>query len=311
MSRGVVLALLASLVIGASAATEARAQRVDGAQLLEDVRVLAADSLEGRRTGSRGARRAQAYIRSAMEARGVKPFGTAYDQTFPVTVARGGTQYEGVNLIGQIRGTVYPDSFIVLTAHYDHLGVRDGIIHNGADDNASGVAVLLAAAAHFSRAAPRHSILFAALDAEELGLEGANAFVAAPPVPLSNVILNVNLDMVSRSDSGELYVAGTSHSPFLAPVVERVAARSRIQLLPGYDQPSRGAGHDWTSSSDHAVFHEAGIPFLYFGVEDHADYHRPTDDFERIDPIFFIRSAETILDALVEIDATWGSLRPR
>ncbi len=278
----------------------------DAAQARADVRVLAADSLEGRRAGSAGGAKARAYIEAAFRQRGVQPFGEGYTQPFALS---GGSEADaqGVNVLAYAPGAEHPDVFIVLTAHYDHLGVRYGEVFNGADDNASGVAGLLAAAHYFSRHAPRHSILFAALDAEEMGLQGARALLQHPPVDLHQIRLNVNLDMISRNDQGELFAAGTYHYPALKPYLERVAARSKIRLRFGHDQPGGG---DWTMSSDHGPFHQAGIPFVYFGVEDHADYHQPTDDYARLDPAFFQQAIATILDAVVELDANLEAFAP-
>jgi hypothetical protein len=122
--------------------------------------------------------------------------------------------------------------------------------------------------------------------------------------------------MVSRSEAGELYAAGTHHSPSLTPLVEQVAQNAEVSLRIGHDTPGLPPGDDWTLASDHGPFHEAGIPFLYFGVEDHAGYHAPTDDFEAITPAFFVAAVETILDfvRLADSDsaAIWeGSGRPR
>ena len=285
----------------------ARAQpTVDADQLLEDVAVLAADSLEGRRAGSMGGEKARAYIQAAFDRLGLASFGEGYEHSFDLRGRGADTPY-GVNLLGYLAGTERPDTFIVVTAHYDHLGVRRGQIFNGADDNASGVAGLLALADYFSRHRPRHSILFAALDAEEMGLLGASAFIQGPPFSLDHVALNVNMDMVSRNEKDELFAAGVFHYPFLKPYLERVAARSQIHLRFGHDG-TRGAGDDWTMSSDHGPFYRAGIPFVYFGVEDHADYHRHTDDFENIDPDFFAHAITTVLDAVVELDANLAQI---
>jgi Zn-dependent M28 family amino/carboxypeptidase len=195
----------------------------------------------------------------------------------------------------------------VVTAHYDHLGVgrpdeRGDSIYNGADDNAAGAAALAAIAGYLREHPPAHSVIFVAFDAEEMGLQGARAFVAEPPVPLDAIAINLNMDMISRNDRNELYAVGTYHYPFLKPYVERVAARSGISLLMGHDS-GEVRSEDWTSASDHGAFHARGIPFLYFGVEDHPDYHKPSDEFERIQPEFYQMAVETILDLLLELDA--------
>ena len=194
------------------------------------------------------------------------------------------------------------EQVIVLTAHYDHVGVRDGEIFNGADDNASGVAAVLEITRRVAREPLEHTLIVALLDAEEVGSLGARAFVVAPPVPLERVALDVNLDMVSRT-AGVLWAGGASHTPALRPILERVAARAPLTLRLGHDRPGAPEGDDWTTQSDHVAFHERGIPFVYFGVEDHPDYHRPTDDAERIDPAEYVAAVRTILMALRELDA--------
>jgi Zn-dependent M28 family amino/carboxypeptidase len=163
------------------------------------------------------------------------------------------------------------------------------------------VAVLVALARQ-CRAAPwRHDAIFVAFDAEEMGLQGARAFVKALPVPRDRTIaLNVNLDMVARGDKNEIYIAGTSHRPALKPILEPVAARAKVKVLFGHD--SGGGQDDWTTQSDHGAFHEAGIPFVYFGVEDHPDYHKPTDTADKIKGPFFFQAAQVILDAVTALD---------
>ena len=284
--------------VGTEAASgpAATAAAIDGSALLGHVRVLAADSMEGRALGTPGNARARRYVEAAFGSIGLESFGGGFAR--PFTVADGDA--EGVNLIGYVPGSTDPETFLVVTAHYDHLGVREGEIFNGADDNASGTAGLLELAAHFAANPPRHSILFAAVDAEEGGLQGARAFVTDPPVPLEQIAVDVNLDMVSNSDS-LLFVAGTHHYPFLAARVEAVVPHPGVALRLGHDLPGTGSD-DWTSASDHGPFHDVGIPFLYFGVEDHPYYHQPGDTFETINADFFVAAIETIREIVAELD---------
>ena len=121
-------------------------------------------------------------------------------------------------------------------------------------------------------------------------------------MPLARVAANVNLDMVSRSPKGELYVVGPAHRPALEPAVRAAACAAPVTLMLGHDK-GWSARDDWTSQSDHFAFHEAGIPFLYLGVEDHPDYHRPTDDAERIDVPFFVNAARSVIALLRALDA--------
>jgi len=281
----------------AAPAKPAGAKQIDAARLLEDVRTLSADAMEGRGAGTKGGALARAYVERRFKEAGLAPLWSSFEQ--PFELPSGG---KAVNLVGYVRGTKYPERLVVVSAHYDHLGVRDGQIYNGADDNASGVAVLLQLAAHYAGAArPEHSLVFAALDAEELGLIGAYALVRKFKAEKRDVALDVNMDMVGHSERGELYAAGTYHTPALRPALERVAAAAPVKLLIGHDRPEQGHD-DWTNQSDQYAFHKAGVPFVYFGVEDHKDYHQPTDDYDTLTLDFFVGAAETVLDAVETFD---------
>jgi Zn-dependent M28 family amino/carboxypeptidase len=283
----------------------------DSARILADLRVLSHDSLEGRRTGTPGSLLAQAYIGDAFEdaGLGVPPGGTV--QPFEFRGRRDTTQVtRGANVVGFVPGLDPQLGAIVLTAHYDHLGIRTprpgspaeavgDSIYNGADDNASGTVAIMALARYFAVFPAQHTLVFAAVDAEEMGLRGARAFVEAGwPESIS---LNVNLDMVARSDS-LLFAAGTSHYPELRPILETVQPRPPVVLRFGHDQRGIEGVDDWTGSSDHAAFHSRGIPFVYFGVEDHPDYHRASDEFEKVDPGFFLNAIRTVLAGVLALD---------
>jgi hypothetical protein len=277
-------------------------------ELMSHVMTLAAPDMEGRATGTPGNARARAFILEQFGAAGLEPLGPTFEMPFtferrqPADGKTEAVKMQGINIGGICRGRGATDNgAMVITAHYDHLGVRDAAIYHGADDNASGVAVLLALARQCRQTPWRHDAIFVAFDAEEMGLQGARAFVATLPIPSDRTIaLNINLDMVARGDKNELYIAGTYHTPALKPILEPVASRAKIKVLFGHD--SGGGQDDWTTQSDHAAFHQAGIPFLYFGVEDHPDYHKPTDTAGQIQAAFFFQSALTILDALTAID---------
>lgn len=274
-----------------------QAPALDPAQLLRDLRVLADPSMEGREAGTCGGDKARAYLRNRFTELRLEPVFTHFEQPFTFGLL---SSKKGTNLVGRIQGTVHPERILVLSAHYDHLGIRLGKVYPGADDNASGVAVLLALAGHFQAHPPRHTLLFAAFDAEESDLQGSRAFVAHLPCKPEQVLLDVNIDMVGRNVQNELFVTGTSVTAALRPLMENLAHRSRLHLRLGHDT---GRGTDnWTNSSDHASFHAAKIPFLYFGEEDHADYHQPSDTADRIQVEFLAHAAATILDAVQTLD---------
>lgn len=283
---------LRSLLLAASLLTPATASPD---QLLTDVRILAADDMAGRLVGTPGSAKARAYLIARMQGIGIEPLRNGFEQ--PFTAKHKDQTLNGVNLVGRIRGTGTSDRVLVIGAHYDHFGTRDGKVLNGADDNASGVATLLAIAADFARERPVHDVVFALWDAEEQGMYGAHAFVDAPPVPLERIALNLNLDMMSRSDKGELWIAGAHHYPFLRARFERLAGNAPVTLKIGHDGPPWTGSDDWTAGSDHYAFHRRGIPFAYLGVEDYPDYHQPGDDFDTIPKDFFARSAATAVMA--------------
>ena len=264
------------------------------------VRDLAADSMEGRQAATPGGERARRYLVGRLQALGVAPFEGRYTWRFPLATD------SGTNLLGVIPGTRGGAPYIVLSAHYDHVGIRNGVIHNGADDNASGVAAVLAIAASLRRNPPRHPVILALFDAEEGGLRGARAFLAAGPVPRDRIALNINLDMVGHSEDGVLWAAGASHTPALRPVLDSLVRVASVTLKLGHDRPGVPGEPDWSGSSDHAAFRSAGIPFLYFGVEDHQDYHKPSDDPETLTPKFFAGAVAVVEAALRALDKVIG-----
>lgn len=262
--------------------------------------MLAADSMEGRRMGSRGSAAARAALVQRLAKAGVAPLPAGYEQRFPVT-GRDTSLREGVNVLAMVRGTD-TSRVLVISAHYDHVGVRGGTVFNGADDNASGTAAVLALAERYAHSPPRHTMIFAFFDGEETGLHGSRAFVAAPPVPLARIAANVNLDMVARLDKNELYAAGASPFPFFRPLLDETARSASITLRLGHDTDAQGPHENWTAQSDQAAFHAVHIPWVYFGVEDHPDYHRATDDVERVNAGRFMGAVRTIADFVHRLD---------
>lgn len=302
---------LCLLATGATFSAQAAGTRtsappsVDGRQLLRDLQVLSADNMEGRLVGSPGGAKARAFVIERFTASGLLPFGSSYESPFTFTAGRGATAAErqGVNIIGHIPGTREPGRYIVITAHYDHVGVRNGVTFNGADDNASGTAALFALASYFRANPPAHSLIFAALDAEESGLRGARHFVAQPPVDILSLLINLNMDMIGRDANHLLYVVGTHAQPALKPVIERVAAAAAVTLKMGHDDPAKKDSEDWSNSSDHAPFCQAKIPCLYFGVEDFENHHRATDKYETMTHDFYVRVVEAMIQVAKAFDA--------
>jgi len=187
----------------------------------------------------------------------------------------------GRNVAGILRGPAddpLSREFVVVGAHYDHVGSNeDGAIWNGADDNASGTAALLALAESFvrSRTRPRRSLLFVAFSGEERGLLGSAWFLNDPELPVDRIVAMVNLDMVGRALAGRLQVLGTRSSPILPRLVRDASQGLGLSL--------DFEAEETFDRSDHASFYAQGIPVVFFSTGMHPDYHRPTDTWDKID----------------------------
>jgi aminopeptidase-like protein len=295
-------------------------KEIDKSSLLADLKELSSDAYEGRGFTTEGNKKAQQYIAKRFEEIGVTPYlesgfiqqfeqtlaGRRRQRLFPITNAAKDfsnvpdTLVTGGNVVAQIKGQ--SEKTIVITGHLDHLGIRNGQIYNGADDDASGTAALLALAEYFKDSNPKHTLVFAAVDAEEVGMYGSSYFVENHPDAKQNIAMNINMDMIAHNDKNELYACGTYHYPQLKPQLENID--SSINLLLGHDDPNNKELDDWTYSSDHRNFHKEKIPFIYFGVEDHKDYHKPTDTFENINQDFYYEAVKLIAKVIEQYDAT-------
>ena len=275
----------------------------DAKKLLKDVEVLASDEMEGRGADRPSIELSRSYLDRRFKESKLETIGRSFRQEFVIKYRKLTMTPSGVNFMGLIRGRRYREKYIVITAHYDHLGIENGEIYNGASDNASGTAGLFALASYFQKHRPEHSLLFVAFDAEEQTYQGSLHFMANLPIKKESILLNVNLDMISQNGKGELYAVGTFHYPQLKPLLKIAQSRATVKLLLGHDDRSRdGDDNDWTSQSDHFIFYKEKIPFVYFGVEDHKDYHKPTDDFANIQPEFFVRAVDTIIQTTKTLD---------
>ena len=310
---------------GAPRASSAPA--LDEIRLFTNLSALAADSMEGRLAGSPGGNRARAFLTREFARIGLAPLVKGYvipfsrrsmfpdpvmsaptprqTSRFPTTPARTYPLVFGHNLVGIVRGSLHPNRYIVVSAHYDHLGVLNGEIYHGADDNASGSAAILSIAEWTIAHPPLNSVIFAWFDAEEEGLLGSMAFVDRAPVPLDSIIADVNLDMVSRSSTGELNVVGGIAWPVMQPFIDTVAALGLVSVRQGHEgMPGEPVGADLTNRSDQGPFNRKRIPFVLFSNAEHADYHQPTDEVTRITPDFYYHSAQTAAALLHILDGS-------
>ncbi len=260
--------------------------------LKEDVEFLSSDALEGRQTGTKGEEEAAKYIAKRFKDLKLQEKGTnGYLQTFSfkpktdphsevvfTTMAEDST-ITGTNVLGYIDNNA--ENTIVIGAHYDHLGFGgDGslfrgdekAIHNGADDNASGVAVMLDLAKKLQKTNTNNNYLFIAFSGEEMGLLGSNYFVKNPTFDIKKVDYMINMDMVGRlKQDSTLAVYGVGTSTRFKQTLK--ANNDKFKLV----ENESGVG-----PSDHTSFYLSDIPVLHFFTGQHEDYHKPSDDFEKL-----------------------------
>lgn len=272
---------------------------------------LAADQRQGRFPGTKGSRQTVRYIEKQFKRSGIRPLQTGYFQPFAATLrVRQGQPVPAPvptgNVVGLLRGSdpILQNEYIVLGAHYDHLGLggpsskaadTTAAIHNGADDNASGVAALLEIgqklAAH--RSELRRSVILVAFGAEEQGLLGSKYFTEHPPVPLDSVRIMLNMDMLGRLNAEQqVYMGGAASFPGGEALMK--ALGPPLGLTPIVNAYSVGG-------SDHVSFFRKNIPVLGLHTGGHPEYHTPADDAALINLPGEARVAEYIYRAVLEL----------
>lgn len=288
-------------VLGACASGQVEKPAPDPDIIAGHINFLASDKMRGRGTGSEGNRRAAEYISGQFEGYKLEPKGTqGYYQSFTAKVTKV-TVADSVrparNVVGFLdNGAKYT---IVIGAHYDHLGEGrqgsskdkdpEGKIHNGADDNASGVAGLLEIARYFSSGDVREpfNFLFIAFSAEELGLLGSKYFVNNPTVPLAGINFMVNMDMIGRYNPERgVGIGGYGTSASWPEIFKDVEGEVKF-----FTDPAGSGG------SDHGSFYAKGIPVLFFHTGGHEDYHMPGDDPQKVNT----RAEAAILDIQIQL----------
>lgn len=289
----------------------ARERRVMG-----DVRYLAADALAGRRTCSAGNDSASAWLARQLRAVRAQPGGDAGTHVQRWTTANTtGTRQAGVaecpttNVIGIFPGRGgLEGQYVIVGAHFDHLGTGrfgslasdTGQIHNGADDNASGTALVLELSRLLARdralrdMRPRRTVIVAFWSGEEQGLLGSAHFAANLPVPRDSIMAYLNFDMVGRMQNDKVMALGVRTATEWQSLLDSVNATARLDL--------RASGDGW-GPSDHASFYARRIPVIHFFTDLHADYHRPTDDAEHINAGGIVRLADFGANLIRRLDA--------
>ena len=285
---------------------------------LDDIRFLSDDKLGGRLTGSSGADTAAAYLARRFQAIGLQPAAGGWFQQF--TIARDAPVAQhahvagltGSNVIGLLPGRdpVLRNEAVIVGAHYDHLGLggfgsldpdSTGKVHNGADDNASGAAMLIEIGKRLAAARPARTVVFIAFSGEELGLLGSSYYVKEPIYPLATTLAMINLDMVGRLRQKRLIVYGSRTAK------EFPALLDSLNWHAGLDLKAQGDGY---GPSDQSSFYAAGKPVLHFFTDLHEDYHRTTDDWQKINIEGFARVATFVTGVVTALGNRPGPLSP-
>ena len=282
-------------------------------RLFRHLDIISSDEMEGRETGTKGIENAADYIESEFSKIGLSSFQKKNDfrQWYKIP----GPFKNACNVIGYIEGKSKKNEFIILSAHYDHLGIVDGQIFNGADDNGSGTAALLSIAEAVMQEkkegkGPERSILFIAFSGEEKGLWGSRYFTNYPIIPFEKISCNVNVDMIGRVDPDRLtadslnyvHVVGQNKvSSEIAPLLSDVNSKSHKLILDGKfdvkDEPNR-----LFYRSDHYNFAKKGVPVVFFfdGMLG-GDYHEVTDDIDKINWKLYQKRVNLILDLTMNL----------
>ena len=261
--------------------------------------IVASDEMEGRETGSLGQKKAGKYLIEQYKKNGISSTNATKDfyQKVPAAFMNKEDNEnlpDSENILAFIKGSEKPDEIVVVSAHYDHVGIKRGEIYNGADDDGSGTVALLEIAQAFQLAkkdglGPKRSILFLHVTGEEHGLHGSRYYSENPVYPLKNTIADVNIDMIGRRDSNHkdsnnyIYLIGSDYlSTDLYNICEEANKKS-VNLTIDYTFNDKNDPNRFYYRSDHYNFAKNGIPsvFLFNGV--HADYHQKTDEVSKIE----------------------------
>lgn len=267
--------------------------------LRANLNVIAADSMEGRDTGSKGQKKAGRYIVDFYKKHGIGfPKGaTDYYQHIPAAFLN--AKYnenlpDSENIWAFIEGSEKPEEIVVISAHYDHIGIKKGAIYNGADDDGSGTVAIMEIAAAFQKAkneghGPKRSILILHVTGEEHGLHGSRYYSENPLFPLANTVADVNIDMIGRRDDFHkdsnkyIYLIGSDYlSSDLYTICEDVNKKYKFVDI-DYKYNDKSDPNRFYYRSDHYNFAKNGIPVVFLFNGSHEDYHQATDEVSKIE----------------------------
>jgi Zn-dependent M28 family amino/carboxypeptidase len=280
---------------------------IESKQLLNHFKQLSSDTFQGRKVSTEGNIKAQQYLIEQLTTISALPFKEKYSHPFKYNSSF--NEKLGSNIIALIKGKKDNLDYIVLTAHFDHLGTKGNQIFNGADDNASGTAALLSIAAQLVNKQLNHNVIILFTDAEESGLKGSKAFFKQNKKLIGHIKLNINMDMLAGSpNSNKLHYIYRGLDKLLSESKFEQLKENHIYQELTIVKGFRKARHtltkrtNWLLASDHGVFHKNDIPFIYYGVGTHKNYHSQDDEFKNTNHQLLINSTNAIYQQLLFLD---------
>lgn len=295
----------------ATAPVEKYMNSITADDLKKHLFIVANDSMEGRNTGTEGQKKAGKYLISQYKANGISFPKTATDWYQKVPAAYMSKSYSPVkpgdseNIWAFIEGTEKPNEILVISAHYDHVGTKNGEVYNGADDDGSGTVSLLEIAQAFMKAkaegyGPKRSILFLHVTGEELGLHGSRYYNDYPLFPSDSTIADLNIDMVGRRDDAHkdngnyVYLIGSDRLSTDLHNISEAANAKYTHLDLDYKYNDRKDPNQFYFRSDHYNFAKKGIPIIFYFNGVHDDYHMETDEPQKIEYDLLAKRAQLV-----------------
>lgn len=291
-------------------------KEIKAEDLKKNLYVIASDEMEGRDTGSPGQKKAGEYMVNYYKSLGIsypKALGSYY-QKVPADFMKkrgGGNLPDSENILAFIEGSEKPEEIVVISGHYDHVGTRNGVVYNGADDDGSGTVAVMEIAKAFQAAkksgnGPKRSILFLHVTGEEHGLFGSEYYTDNPVFPLANTVVDLNIDMIGRDDPANrgkqyIYVIGSEMLSSQLKVINEAANKmtNNLELNYKYDDPNDTERLYYRS--DHYNFAKNNVPVAFFFDGIHEDYHKPTDDVEKIDYNLLAKRTQLVFSTAWEL----------
>ncbi len=291
-------------------------KEIKAADLKKNLYVIASDEMEGRDTGSPGQKKAGEYMVNYYRNLGIvypKALGSYYQKVPSDFMQKrgGGNLPDSENILAFIEGSEKPEEIVVVSAHYDHVGTQNGVVYNGADDDGSGTVAVMEIAKAFQAAkkagnGPKRSILFLHVTGEEHGLFGSEYYTDHPVFPLANTVADLNIDMIGRDDPENrgkqyVYVIGSEMLSSQLKVINEAANKrtNNLELNYKYDDPNDPQRLYYRS--DHYNFAKNNVPVAFFFDGIHEDYHKPTDDPEKIDYNLLAKRAQLVFTTAWEL----------